>query len=103
MAREHGAGRSRPSGTPPPRSEPQPLEHRLVAAPLRGGLDLQLEEDLMAEQRLDRGARPPADLAHHRAALADQDLLLALRLGVDPDVDAPVVDLDDPRRSRVPP
>ena len=35
-----------------------------------------------------------ADLAHHRAALADQDLLLALRLGVDADVHELVVELD---------
>ena len=55
----------------------------------------------MAEELLDPGARPAADLAHHRAALADQDLLLALGLGVDADVDAPVVDLDHLGRDRV--
>ena len=37
--------------------EPEPLERRLVAAPARPHLDEELEEDRVAEQRLDLGAR----------------------------------------------
>ena len=40
----------------------------------------------MAEERLDLGPGTHADLAHHRALLADEDLLL--RLGLNDDVDA---------------
>ena len=60
--------------------EAEALERRFVAAPVRAHLDHQLEVDRVAEQRLDLGARARADLLDHRAALADDDLLLRLRL-----------------------
>ena len=41
----------------PRQAQAEPLEHRLVAAPLRRRLHLQLQEDRMAEQRLDVRAR----------------------------------------------
>ena len=81
------------------RLEPEPLEHRLVAAPLRRRLDLQLQVDLVAEEPLDTGPRLPADLTDDRAALADQDLLLALGLGVEADVDVAAPRSRPPRRS----
>ena len=55
----------------------------------------------MTEQGFDVRSRTTADLAHHRAALADQDLLLALGLGVEAHVNALLVDLHDLRRQRV--
>src|SRR5579871_3854804 len=79
----------------------QTLQHRLIAPPLRGGLHLQLQVDRVPEDRLDVRPCASADLAHHRPALPDQDLLLALGLGVEPHVDALVVDLDDLRRDGV--
>ena len=47
---------------------------------------MQLEEDPATEQALDLGPRANADLLHHRAAAADEDLLL--RLGLDEHVGA---------------
>src|SRR5215207_8230609 len=82
-------------------SQPETFEHRLVPAPLRRRLHLQLEVDGMPEELLDRGPRRAADLAHHRTALADQDLLLALGLGVEADVEVAILELDDLGRERV--
>src|SRR5689334_12125507 len=79
----------------------QSLEHRLVAAPFRGRLDLELEVDGMSHELLDERPRVAPDLAHDAAALADQDLLLALRLGVQPHVHELLVQLDDLGRDGV--
>ena len=78
-------------------SDAEPLEHRLVAPPLRPGLDLEVEEDLVPEQELDLRARAGPDLLDDRAALADDDLLL--RLGLDEDRRADGL-LGRPRRPR---
>src|SRR6478609_4380858 len=63
--------------------KPEPLERRGVSPPARPDLHDELEVDLLPEDRLDLGARARADLAHHRASLADEDLLLRLRLDKD--------------------
>src|SRR4051812_17233395 len=81
--------------------EPEPLEHRLVAAPLGGSLDLELEVDRVPDELLDERPRLASDLAHDAAALADEDLLLALRLRVEPHVHELVVQLDDLGGDRV--
>src|SRR5690242_11876339 len=90
-----GAGRAAPHPAAPTRAalQAQALQHRLIAPPLGGRFHLQLQKDRVAEQRLDMRPRTAPDLADHRAALSDQDLLLALGLGVDAHVHAPVVDL----------
>src|SRR5205085_1547494 len=72
----------------------EPLEHRLVAAPLRGRLHLELQVNGVPDERLDERTRAAPDVAHDAAALADQDLLLALGLRVETNVDELLVDLD---------
>src|SRR3990170_790304 len=67
--------------TPP--LEPEPLEHPRVSSPLRPNLDDELEVHGTAYQRLHLGPGSRADLAHHRAALADEDPLLGLGLHVE--------------------
>src|SRR6266566_4052844 len=62
------------------RLEAEALQRRFVTTPARLHLDAELEIDGMPDNGLDLGPRPPADLPHHRAALADDDLLLRLRL-----------------------
>src|SRR5205823_8176750 len=52
--------------------DPEPLEHRLVAAPPGTHLHLQVEEDRPAEHRLDLRPGTGADLADHRTALPDE-------------------------------
>src|SRR4029450_7118214 len=64
-------------------SDPQPLEHPLVAAPPRAHLHLEIEKNRMAEQRLDLGTRPRPDRAHHRATFPGEDLLLRIGLDVE--------------------
>src|SRR4029079_7008625 len=81
-------------------SEPEALEHRVVAAPPWPRLDVQLEEHLVPEQVLDLRPRTRADLLHHGAALADHDLLLGLGLDEDRrphDLVPELVDLDRDR------
>src|SRR5690606_34969465 len=62
---------------------PQRLQRRLVVRPAGAHAYPGLEEHLAVEQTLHRLPRPGADLAQARAALADDDRLLALAL--DPD------------------
>src|SRR5690349_3145862 len=64
--------------------DPEPFEDRVVAAPTRPHLHLELEEHRVPQQRLDLRARARTDLADHRAALADEDLLL--RVGLDEEI-----------------
>ena len=54
-----------------------------------------------ADERLHLGACPRADLAHHRALLADEDPLLRLGLDVDEGAHAVVLELLDLDRDRV--
>src|ERR671935_943413 len=58
-------------------SEPQARQLPGVALPLLGDLDVQVEVDVGAEQRLQLRPRPGADLAQHGAAAAEHDRLLA--------------------------
>src|SRR5438445_13829459 len=62
------------------RLEAEALQGRFIAAPTRLHLDAKLEIHGMPDDRLDLGPRPHADLPHHRSTLADDDLLLRLRL-----------------------
>src|SRR5437764_777751 len=84
-----------------PASDPEPLEHRRVASPFRPCLDLELEEDLPAEQRLDLRTGARADLLDHRAAPTDHDLLLGLGLDENGRVDDLLGQLVDLDRDRV--
>ena len=54
-------------------SETEPLQLFRVALPVLGHLDVEVEEDLLPEQRLDALARGRADLAQPGAAAADDD------------------------------
>jgi hypothetical protein len=55
----------------------------------------------MPDERLDERTRAATDVADDDPALPDQDLFLALGLRIEPDVDEPVVQLDDLRGDRV--
>src|SRR5437868_12523860 len=89
------------SHTLSPALDPEPLQHRFVPAPFRAGLDAELEEDPPPEERLDLGTGACADLAHHAARAADDDLLLRLGLDVDHRPHRPLDDLLDLDRDRV--
>src|SRR5258705_6004813 len=80
----------------------QSLERRLVAAPVRPHLDDELEIHLASEQRFDLRPGPRADLPDHRAALADEDLLLGVRLDEQVRAQHLLVELVDLDRGRVP-
>src|SRR6478609_4423534 len=70
------------------RSEAEALELLGVALPVLGHLDVEVEVDLLPEERLDTLAGVRADLAQPGAAASDDDGLLAGAL--DEDVDAHV-------------
>src|SRR5882757_3738922 len=64
-------------------SEPELAQLAWVALPVLRHLDVQLEIDLGAEQRLDLAAGGGADLLEPGTALADDDALLAGPLHVE--------------------
>src|SRR6185312_5334213 len=61
----------------------EPVEQRLVAAPVLPDANLEVEEDLSAELALELAPGRGADLPDHPPPLADQDRLLGLRFGPD--------------------
>ena len=72
-----------PIAADPRRLDPEPLEQRLVAAPARPHLDVQLEEDgWPSSSSISGRARVPISRTIE-PPLADQDLLLRLGLDVD--------------------
>src|SRR6478736_2969381 len=81
----------RPLGLGP--SEAETLQLLGVALPVLGHLDVQVEVDLLAEERLDALARVRADLTQPGAPTSDDDRLLARALheDVDPHVEQRLV------------
>src|SRR5207237_75936 len=82
------------------RLDAEAFEHRRVPPPLRPSLDLELEEDRVAEDELDLRPGAGADLLDDRAPPADHDLFL--RFGLDEqrradDLLRQLVDLDRDR------
>src|SRR3984893_19443431 len=64
-------------------SEAKPAKLFGVALPVFGDLDAQVEVDLGAQQLLDLGARGGTHFPQPRAALADDNALLAVPLHVE--------------------
>src|SRR5919204_2872330 len=83
------------------RLDSQPLEHGLVAAPVRPHLHDQLEIDLSAEDPFDLGPRAGAYRLDHGSGLPDQDAFLRLGLDVKARVQAGLVDVVDLHADRV--
>src|SRR5690606_11230168 len=84
-SRPHRSSRTGARARSTSASETEAAELLGVALPVLGDLDVEVEEDLRAEQRLDPAPGTGADLPQPRAAAADDDRLLGVARGEDDD------------------